>query len=75
MAKRATLTTEAGAPVIDNQQAQSVGASGPVLLQDHYLIEKLARFNRERIGWCTRWAPALMAISRSPALTCRSGPR
>ncbi len=49
MAKRATLTTEAGAPVIDNQQAQSVGASGPVLLQDHYLIEKLARFNRERI--------------------------
>jgi catalase len=49
MAKRTTLTTEAGAPVIDNQHSQSAGPSGPVLLQDHYLIEKLARFNRERI--------------------------
>ena len=49
MAQRPTLTTEAGAPVIDNQNSQTSGASGPVLLQDHYLIEKLARFNRERI--------------------------
>ncbi len=49
MAKRVTLTTEAGAPVIDNQHAQTAGPTGPVLLQDHYLIEKLARFNRERI--------------------------
>jgi catalase len=49
MAQRPTLTTEAGAPVIDNQHAQTAGAAGPVLLQDHHLIEKLARFNRERI--------------------------
>src|SRR2546429_6570415 len=49
MAQRPTLTTEAGAPVIDNQNSQTSGASGPTLLQDHYLIEKLARFNRERI--------------------------
>src|SRR3989442_13786792 len=49
MAQRPTLTTEAGAPVIDNQNSQTAGVSGPVLLQDHYLIEKLARFNRERI--------------------------
>jgi catalase len=42
-------TTEAGAPVCDNQHSQSAGSSGPVLLQDHHLIEKLARFNRERI--------------------------
>ncbi len=49
MAKRPTLTTEAGAPVTDNQHAQTAGPSGPVLLQDHHLIEKLARFNRERI--------------------------
>ncbi len=47
--KRPTLTTEAGAPVADNQHAQTAGPNGPVLLQDHYLIEKLARFNRERI--------------------------
>ena len=44
-----TLTTEAGAPVADNQHSQSAGAGGPTLLQDHHLIEKLARFNRERI--------------------------
>lgn len=44
-----TLTTEGGAPVTDNQNSQTAGAGGPTLLQDHYLIEKLARFNRERI--------------------------
>ena len=45
----ATLTTEAGAPVATNEHSQSAGAAGPVLLQDHHLLEKLARFNRERI--------------------------
>jgi catalase len=49
MPNRTTLTTEAGAPVVDNQHSQTAGAAGPVLLQDHHLIEKLARFNRERI--------------------------
>ena len=43
------LTTESGAPVADNQNSQTAGPGGPTLLQDHYLIEKLARFNRERI--------------------------
>ncbi|RKH66385.1 catalase [Corallococcus llansteffanensis] len=47
--QRPTLTTEAGAPVSDNQHSQTVGPNGPVLLQDHHLLEKLARFNRERI--------------------------
>ena len=49
MSKRPTLTTEAGATVADNQHSQTAGSSGPVLLQDHHLLEKLARFNRERI--------------------------
>jgi catalase len=44
-----TMTTEAGAPVGDNQHSQTAGPNGPTLLQDHHLIEKLARFNRERI--------------------------
>ena len=44
-----TLTTESGAPVADNQRVQTAGPAGPVLLQDQHLIEKLARFNRERI--------------------------
>src|SRR5262245_59744117 len=49
MTTKKTLTTEAGAPVADNQHSQTAGSGGPVLLQDHHLIEKLARFNRERI--------------------------
>ncbi|OEV11311.1 catalase [Streptomyces sp. Amel2xB2] len=43
------LTTEAGAPVADNQQSQTAGPGGPSLIQDQLLIEKLAHFNRERI--------------------------
>ncbi len=49
MDERDKLTTEAGAPVPDNQNSQTAGPYGPVLMQDHHLIEKLARFNRERI--------------------------
>ncbi|NLA37226.1 MAG: catalase, partial [Actinobacteria bacterium] len=44
-----TLTKEAGTPVTDNQNSQTAGEYGAVLLQDQYLLEKLARFNRERI--------------------------
>ena len=43
------LTTESGAPVSDNQNSQTAGPTGPVLAQDQHLLEKLARFNRERI--------------------------
>ncbi|GLK67410.1 catalase KatA [Hansschlegelia plantiphila] len=43
------LTTSAGAPVPDNQNTQTAGSRGPVLLQDYQLIEKLAHQNRERI--------------------------
>lgn len=49
MADKAILTDENGAPVADNQHSQSAGPTGPLLLQDHHLIEKLARFDRERI--------------------------
>lgn len=49
MTDRPILTTESGAPVADNQNSQTAGQNGPILLQDQHLIEKLARFNRERI--------------------------
>ena len=60
MSDKPTLRTESGAPVADNQNSQTAGPHGPALLQDQYLIEKLARFNRERIPEriVTRWAPA-----------------
>lgn len=45
----APLTTDAGAPVGDNQNSQTAGENGPTLLQDFHLIEKLSRFDRERI--------------------------
>jgi hypothetical protein len=43
------LTTAAGAPVADNQNSMSAGPRGPLLLQDLWLIEKLAHFDREVI--------------------------
>ena len=49
MTNQRVLTDENGAPVADNQRSQSAGPEGPLLLQDHHLIEKLARFDRERI--------------------------
>jgi catalase len=48
-AQAAQLTTDAGAPVGDNQNSQTAGPGGPVLLQDSHLVEKLQRFDRERI--------------------------
>lgn len=44
-----SLTTAAGIPVADNQTSPTAGECGPTLLQDHYLLETLAHFNRERI--------------------------
>jgi catalase len=49
MSKEKKLTTAAGIPVPDNQTSITAGERGPTLLQDHYLLEKLAHFNRERI--------------------------
>jgi len=43
------LTNAAGAPVADNQNSMTAGARGPVVLQDVWLLEKLAHFDREVI--------------------------
>lgn len=43
------LTTSAGAPVADDNNSISVGERGPLTFDNHYLFEKLAHFNRERI--------------------------
>ncbi len=43
------LTTAAGAPVVDNQNTITAGPRGPVLMQDIWLLEKLAHFDREVI--------------------------
>jgi catalase len=46
---RTPMTRDTGAPVGDNQNSKVAGPEGPVLLEDLNLIEKLARFDRERI--------------------------
>ena len=43
------LTTVSGAPVPDNQNIQTAGERGPLLMQDVWLMEKLAHFDREVI--------------------------
>ncbi|WP_201191941.1 catalase [Pseudomonas fluorescens] len=43
------LTTANGAPVVDNFNTQTAGPRGPALLQDVWLLEKLAHFDREVI--------------------------
>ncbi len=42
-------TTDAGIPVASDEHSLSVGPDGPLVLHDHYLIEQMANFNRERI--------------------------
>lgn len=46
--QRAT-TTNAGIPVVSDNESLTAGPQGPILLHDHYLVEKLAQFNRERV--------------------------
>lgn len=42
-------TNDAGNPVASDEHSLTPGPDGPLLLQDHYLIEQMAQFNRERI--------------------------
>ncbi|MFC6152200.1 catalase [Nocardioides yefusunii] len=42
-------TTNSGIPVSSNEHSLTVGPDGPIVLHDHYLLEQMATFNRERI--------------------------
>ena len=42
-------TTDTGIPAPSDEHSLSVGPNGPLLLQDHYVIQKMAQFNRERV--------------------------
>ncbi len=46
---RPATTTDAGIPVASQEHSLTIGPDGPILLQDFYLIEQMATFNRERI--------------------------
>src|SRR5258708_32368868 len=49
MSKPERFTNATGAPVPDNTNILTAGRRGPALLQDVWLIEKLAHFDREVI--------------------------
>ena len=48
-ALEATLTTQQGIPVADDQNSLKAGARGPTLLEDFILREKIFHFDHERI--------------------------
>ncbi len=43
------MTRDNGAPIGENRHSKAAGDLGPVLIEDTTLIEKLARFDRERV--------------------------
>ncbi|GAA4897848.1 catalase [Stackebrandtia albiflava] len=49
MAQRDYSTNSVGNPTASEEHSLTVGPDGPILLHDHYLIEKMAQFNRERV--------------------------
>jgi catalase len=49
MSKPERFTNATGAPVADNTNIMTAGRRGPALLQDIWLIEKMAHFDREVI--------------------------
>ena len=44
---RPATTTDAGIPVASQEHSLTIGPDGPVLLQDSYLIEQMANFDRD----------------------------
>jgi catalase len=48
--KRPPITTsDAGIPAASDEHSLTAGPNGPILLQDHYVIQKMQAFNRERV--------------------------
>ena len=63
-------TTDGGIPVASDEFSLTVGPQGPIALHDHYVVQKMQHFNRERVpervvhakgsgahGWCSRSGP------------------
>ena len=44
-----TTTTDAGIPVASDEFSLTVGAEGPTVLHDAYVVQKMQHFNRERV--------------------------
>jgi catalase len=46
---RPRTTTDSGIPAPSDEHSLTVGPSGPIALHDHYVVQKMQHFNRERV--------------------------
>jgi catalase len=46
---RPRTTTDSGIPASSDEFSLTVGPSGPIALHDHYVVQKMQHFNRERV--------------------------
>jgi catalase len=47
--KRPRTTTDSGIPATSDEYSITVGPGGPIPLHDHYVVQKMQHFNRERV--------------------------
>src|SRR3984893_16238111 len=47
--QRPVTTTDAGIPAESDEYSLTVGPGGPTALHDHYVVQKIQHFNRERV--------------------------
>src|SRR4051794_38421711 len=47
--RRPVTTTDAGIPVASDEHSLTVGPTGPTVLHDAYVVQKMQHFNRERV--------------------------
>src|SRR5882757_6221070 len=48
-APRPQTTTDSGIPAPSDERSLTVGPNGPTVLHDHYTVQKMQHFNRERM--------------------------
>jgi catalase len=48
-AKPPATTTDSGIPAPSDEYSLTVGPGGPTVLHDHYVVQKMQHFNRERV--------------------------
>src|SRR4051812_11712921 len=46
---RPRTTTDSGVPAPSDEFSLTVGPAGPNVLHDHYVVQKMQHFNRERV--------------------------
>jgi catalase len=46
---RPRTTTDSGIPAQSDEHSLTVGPAGPIALHDHYVVQKMQHFNRERV--------------------------